>query len=141
MLDKKTVTVVVALMLFGAAVALGAANLVVNGSGIVTGTKPAMEAELIIGHNGTPANVLVITKANEYCFRGTVDNIIGYDLSHVQVSGTLAAGGSFDAIASTTNDLNRWTLQITGNIDNGLKCGLTAPVSLTLNGHLQIIPP
>jgi hypothetical protein len=140
MLDKKTATVVVALMLFGAAVALGAANVVVNGSGIVTGTKPAIEAELIIGHNGSPANILVITQANQYCFRGTVNDITGYDPTQVQFSGTLAAGGVFDAIASTTNDPNIWKLQITGDTGSG-GCSFTAPVSLTFNGHLQIIPP
>lgn len=44
MLDKKTIVVAAALMLFGVTMALGAANVIANGSGIVTGTKPAVEA-------------------------------------------------------------------------------------------------
>ncbi len=142
MLDKKTAAAVVALTLFGATMALGAATVIANGSGIVAGTKPAVEAELIIGQSGTPANILVVTQGNEYCFRGTITGVTGYDSTHVQVSGTLPTGDTFDAIASTTNDPNRWTLQIDGNnIGNNVKCDLPVPVSLTLNGHLQITPP
>ncbi len=138
MLDKKPAAMVVALALLGTTTVLGATNVIVNGSGIVAGTQPAIEAELIIGHSGSPANILVITQANQYCFRGTVNSITGYDSTHVQVSGTLPSGDAFDAIASTTNNPNIWKLQITGNIGNDVKCDLPVPVSLTVNGHLQI---
>ncbi len=141
MLDKKVVVIVVVLMLFGATMALGAANVIANGSGIVAGTKPAVEAELIIGQSGTPANILVVTQANEYCFRGTVIDITGYDSNHIRVSGTIAGDGTFDAIASKTNDPNIWTLQITGDVVNNGKCDIPVTEPLTLNGHLQIIPP
>ncbi|NJD51511.1 MAG: hypothetical protein FIB07_01440 [Candidatus Methanoperedens sp.] len=61
---------------------------------------------------------MVVTQANEYCFRGTVTDVTGYDSSHIQVSGTIVGGGTFDANASTANVLNKWTLQITGDIVN-----------------------
>ncbi len=51
-------------------------NTIVNGSGIVPGTQPVIESELIIGQSGTPANILVITQGNQYLFRGTIDAVI-----------------------------------------------------------------
>ncbi len=145
MLNEKTAAVVGALMLLNATVALGATNVIVNGSGIVANTQPAIETELIIGQSGTPANIMVITQANEYCLRGTVNSssITTDDSTSVQFSGTLPGSGTFDAKASTTNDPNIWTLQIlqiTGNPSNAV-CRISAPTTLTLSGHLQIIPP
>ncbi len=54
--------------------------------------------------------LLVVTQANEYCFRGTVTDITDYDSNHIRVSGTIAGDGTFDATASKTNDPNIWTL-------------------------------
>lgn len=129
MLDKK-IAMVVALALLSAIIALGeTSNVIVNGSGIVANTQPAIETELIIGHSGSPANILVITQANQYLFRGTVNSITGTDGStYVNLSVTDSISSTqYPANASKIN-LNTWRLEI------GSK------QVYVLTGHLQIIP-
>jgi hypothetical protein len=78
-LDKK-IAVVVALTLLSVTIVLGATYYVmVNGSGFVANTQPAIETELIIGHSGSPANILVVTQGSNYLFRGTVNDITDTD--------------------------------------------------------------
>jgi hypothetical protein len=128
MLDKK-IAMIVALTLLSATIVLGeTSNVIVNGSGIVANTQPAIETELIIGHSGSPANILVITQANQYLFRGTVNSITETDGStYVKLLVTNSTGTEFTANASTIN-LNTWKLEIVGK-----------PVYV-MTGHLQISP-
>ncbi len=129
MLDKK-IAMVVALALLSAIIVLGeTSNVIVNGSGIVANTQPAIETELIIGHSGSPANILVITQANQYLFRGTVNSITGTDGStYVNLSVTDSVSSTqYPANASKIN-LNTWRLEI------GSK------QVYVLTGHLQIVP-
>ncbi len=129
MLDKK-IAMVVALTLLSAIIALGeTSNVVVNGSGIVANTQPAIETELIIGQSGSPANILVITQANQYLFRGTVNSITGTDGStYVNLSVTDSISNTqYPANASKIN-LNTWRLEI------------GSEQVYVLTGHLQIIP-
>jgi hypothetical protein len=148
MLDKKMAVVVVALTLLSATIVLGATNLIVNGSGIVTNPsviplviqKAPPEVELIIGQSGSPANICVITVAHEYFFNGNVTNSsssIGTDNS-VDFSGTNTnrtdkTTEQYNATAHYLNS-NTWTLNITQN-------GITPDgneLNLTVNGRLQI---
>lgn len=131
MLDKKMVVVVVALTLLGATMALGA-NIIVNGSGIVAGTQPAIESELIIGQSGTPANILVITQGNRYLFRGTVDAVTSVtDNTDVKLLVTnITTNKQYNADANKTG-INTWTLEITNPDGSDL-------YNYILNGNLQI---
>jgi hypothetical protein len=128
MLYKK-IAMVVALTLLSATIVLAeTTNVIVNGSGIVNNTQNA-ETELIIGQSGSPANILVITQANQYLFRGTVDSIIGTDNStYVKLLVTNSTGTQFTANASTISS-NTWKLEIVGE-----------PVPYVMTGHLQISP-
>jgi hypothetical protein len=145
MLDKKMAMAVVALMLLSATIVLGATNLIVNGSGIVTNPSaiPLViqnappEVELIIGQSGSPANICVITVAHDYFFNGNVTNSsIGTDNS-VDFSGTNTyADKTTKQYNATAHYLNpkTWTLNITQN-------GITPDgneLNLTVNGRLQI---
>ncbi len=129
MSDKKMATIVVALVLLGTTTtALGATNVIVNGSGIVANTQPAIEAELIIGHSGSPANILVITQANQYLFRGTINSIIDTDGStYVKFLVTDSITNSQYLANASKTGLDTWTL---GGINQDV---------YVLNGHLQII--
>ncbi len=127
MLDKK-IAMVVALTLLSATIVLGeTSNVIVNGSGIVANSQPAIETELIIGHSGSPANILVVTQANQYLFRGTVDSITETDGStYVKLLVTDSITNTqYPANASKIN-LNTWKLEIVGG-----------PVYV-MTGHLQI---
>ncbi len=127
MLDKK-IAMVVALTLLSATIVLGeTSNVIVNGSGIVANSQPAIETELIIGHSGSPANILVVTQANQYLFRGTVDSITETDGStYVKLLVTDSITNTqYPANASKIN-LNTWKLEIVGR-----------PVYV-MTGHLQI---
>ncbi len=140
MLDKKMAAVVVALTLLSATIVLGATNLIVNGSGIVTSgivsTAPP-EVELIIGQSGSPANILVITAANGYIFNGNVTSAKSIDNS-VEFTGTFSGmnGITNEQYSATAHYINpnTWTLNITqtGITKNGNE------LNLTVNGRLQI---
>ncbi len=125
MLDKKMVAVVVALTLLSATLALGASNLIVNGSGIKKGT--AIEAELLYNEYNGP-RILVITDANSYLFNGVI-NTITADGSAVEFSVTDSITGNQYRGSATRTNLNTWTLKI---IDWGEE-------SYELTGRLQII--
>jgi hypothetical protein len=126
-LDKKVAVVVVALVLLGTTMALGATNVIVNGSGTVPNTQPAKEVELIIGQSGTPANILVITQAQHYLFSGTIDSnsVTPIDSTSVTFSVTDSKGYQHSATASKTGN-NTWALT-----------GINQDIPV-INGHLQI---
>ncbi len=131
MLDKK-MAVVVVLVLLSATTVLGA-NLIVNGSGIIATTQGAPpEVELLIGHSGSPNNILVITVANVYTFNGNIDaNTITYTDRYVKFSGyDSAEAKQYSATASKTDNLNAWTLDIT--YEDG------EVLNYNIIGHLQI---
>ncbi len=143
MLDKKMAAVVVALTLLSATIVLGATNLIVNGSGIVTNPSviPLViqnappEVELIIGQSGSPANICVITVAHEYFFNGNVTSANSIDNS-VDFSGTNTNRTATEPYSATAHYINNntWTLNITQN-------GITPDgneLNLTVNGRLQI---
>ncbi len=126
MLDKKMAVVIVALTLLSTTMALGASNLIVNGSGIVATIREAPpEVELLIGHSGSP-NILVITVANVYSFNGAVNSITDTDGStYVKFLVTDSiTKNQYQATASKT-DINTWTLEINNDV-------------YAVNGHLQI---
>ncbi len=114
-------------------------NLIVNGSGIAASTQPAIESELKIGYNGSPST-LILTQANVYIFRGTVDSIIETDnKTYIEFSGTMdiepfPGYTDFNDYQYSANvskiDLNTWRLEITyfnGSVFN-----------YKINGPLQI---
>ncbi len=129
MSDKK-IAMVVALTLLSAIIALGGtSNVIVNGSGIVANTQPAIETELIIGHSGSPANILVITRANQYLFRGTVNSITETDGStYVKLLVTDSVTKTQYLANASKINLNTWRLEI------GSK------QVYVMTGHLQISP-
>lgn len=131
MLDRKMAVVVVAITMLSATAVLGASNLIVNGSGIVATTQEAPpEAELLIGHSGSP-NILVITVANNYLFNGDIDtNSITATDGGVEFSGFDSVSNEQYSAKASKIDINTWTLEIIyqdGKVSN-----------YKVNGHLQI---
>ncbi len=129
MLDKK-IAMVVALIFLSATIVLGeTSNVIVNGSGIVANTQPAIETELIIGHSESPANILVITQANQYLFRGTVNSITETDNStYVKLLVT-------DSITNTQYPANAIKINL-----NTWKLEIGSKQVYVMTGHLQISP-
>jgi hypothetical protein len=113
-------------------------NLIVNGSGIVANTQPAIESELKIGYNESPSR-LILTQANQYLFRGLVDSIIETDnKTYIEFSGTMniVSSGTYNinnlqySANASKIDLNTWRLEIT-YFDGSI-------LNYKINGHLQI---
>jgi hypothetical protein len=123
MLDKRIAAIVVVLVLLGTTMVLGATNVIVNGSGIVPNT--AIEVELIIGQGGNP-DMLIVTQAQNYLFKGTIDSnsITTIDSTSVSFSVTYK-NKQYYATANKTG-INTWALT-----------GINQDIPL-INGHLQI---
>ncbi len=107
--------------------ALGASNLIVNGSGIKKGT--AIEAELLYNEHNADPRILVITDANSYLFNGVINAITTYGSTYVEFSVTDSITDKQYLASATRTDLNTWTLKITDWVEE----------SYVLTGRLQII--